>query len=135
MALTTLGLAFAVPVGWTQQLPPSTQRADSQAWRAIDQRIQLVWSEFCALLRAGDIEGALQYVAEGGPREQYAEVLRSLAAAVRQLPRSWSEAKMIDAFGKYARYSLVVTDENGDRLLHELVFVRDDDGRWLLSSL
>ncbi len=132
--LIVFGFVFGAPDAWTQQPVPSTRETDDQAWRAVDQRIQLVWNRFCALLRAGDVESALQYF-EDDSRERYAEVLRSLGGAVRQLPASWSEIKMIQEFGRFARYSVVTTDEAGERRLHELVFVRDEDGRWFLDSL
>ncbi len=133
--LIPLGFALGSPVVWTQQaVPPSNQGTEDEASRAVDQQIHLVWSGFCALLRAGDAQSALQYF-DDDSRERYAAVFRDLGLAVRQLPRSWSEIKMIWTVGNFARYSVVTTDENGERSLHELVFIRVEDGRWFLSSL
>jgi hypothetical protein len=90
--------------------------------------------QFCVLLRAGDVESALQYFVEGDSRESYSEVFRNMGDAVRQTPESWSEIEMIDEFGNFARYVLIRT-KDGERRMHERVFAQDQDGKWFLSSL
>ena len=126
--------ALALSPSQAQDAPPSRRDTADEAWRVVDQQIQLVWSEFCALLRAGDVNSALQYF-EDGSRERYRETLRSMGDGVRQLPQSWSEIHMIEEFRPYARYALIRTNENGERRLHEVLFYRDQEGRWWLSSL
>jgi hypothetical protein len=117
-----------------QDAAPSSGVVDNRSWELVDQQIQLVWSEFCALLRAGDVESAMQYFIEGDSRERYSEVFRNMGTAVRQWPESLSEIQMIDEFGNFARY-VVVRTKDGERRMHEVLFVQGQDAKWFLSSL
>jgi hypothetical protein len=125
---------FATWNALAQDVVPREQ-ADDQAWRAVDAQIQLVWSGFCSLLRAGDINGALEYFAAGKARARYAEAFSNAGDYARQLPESWGEIKMIEEFYPFVSYSLFGKNAEGERRMYTVIFYRDQRGQWFIESL
>jgi hypothetical protein len=124
-----IGLACVPWSVWSQETSPSTD----DGWKVRDQQIQLVWTQFCDLLRSGDLNSAVLYFTEES-RDRYVEAFRGMGDSVRNLPDSWSELRMIEEFGPFASYSLIRTND-GERRLHFVTFYRDEKGQWFLSSL
>jgi hypothetical protein len=125
---------FATWSALAQDVVPR-EEADDQAWRAVDAKIQLVWSGFCSLLRAGNISGALEYFAEGKSRARYAEAFNNAGDSARQLPESWGEIKMIEEFYPFISYSLIGKNADGERRMYTVIFYRDQQGQWFIDSL
>src|SRR6187551_1901418 len=94
--LLTLGCVPSIL--WPQEI---TSPTDDDGWKVRDQQIQLMWKEFCDLLRSGDLNSAMLHFTEAS-RDQYLEAFRSMGDAVRKLPDTWSEPQMIEEFGNYA---------------------------------
>jgi hypothetical protein len=132
-ALTTTGLYYiSVDVddagGTTHTDTVAVQVLDRQA---LDALLQAKWSAMKACLAAGDIEGALSYLAIGN-RPVFEYNFNQLKDHLGEIVAGMQSVTLVKAMDNIAEYNLV-GEQNGQSFSFYLLFEKDGHGIWRIK--
>lgn len=98
---------------------------------ALDASLQAKWSAMKEALRGGDIGKALDSIALSD-RAGYLPLLTALGPQLSNIGRILTDISPVSFDGNRAEYQMVRID-NGIRISHFILFVKDGDGIWRLK--
>lgn len=98
---------------------------------ALDASLQGKWSGMKDALRRGDIGKALDSIARSD-REGYLRLLTALGPQLSNIDRILTDISPVSFDGDRAEYQMIRID-NGIRISHFILFVKDGDGIWRLK--
>jgi len=99
----------------------------------MDLALLFVWDRFLDALRRSDVDGATAFFAED-TRPRYRDVLLQLGDRMPEAADAWSRPRPVSVSGRIAQF-LVTQQLDGANSGYILVFVRTEEGYWLISSL
>lgn len=98
---------------------------------ALDASLQAKWSTMKDVLRRGDISKTLDAIALSD-REGYLPLLTALGPQLGNIDRILTEISPVSFDGDRAEYQMIRVDD-GIRISHFILFVKDADGIWRLK--
>lgn len=98
---------------------------------ALDASLQAKWSAMKDALRSGDIDKALGSIALGD-REGYLTLLTALGPQLSRIDTILTDISPVSFDGDRAEHQMIRID-NGIRISHFILFVKDADGIWRLK--
>lgn len=127
------GLYFPTATITDAQGHQVTTRALIQVYdqAALNTSLQAKWAAMKDALRGGDIGKALNFVALND-REGYIPLLTALGPQLSNIDRILTDISAVSFDGDRAEYQMIRVD-NGVRISHFVLFVKDLDGIWRLK--
>jgi hypothetical protein len=131
----TPGLWFPVVRAWDIEGVPylGTTVVHVESPEEVTARVQRVWSSFTGRLQAGDVEGALTYLAPA-IHERFRRVFEALGPSLPSVAAGFSQLEVLDQVGDIAEAAIVQV-ENGVQMLYFVYLHRDGLGRWLIEEM
>ena len=96
-------------------------------------RFQGLWTSLKARLQAGDVPGALAYLAPT-LRPRFETVFAQLDANLPAIAASLGTLEVLEQVDELAE-TVIVQQENGVPMLYFIYFRRDSLGRWLIEEM
>ena len=127
------GLYFPTATITDAQGHQVTTRALIQVYdqAALNTSLQAKWAAMKDALRGGDIGKALNFVALND-REGYIPLLTALGPQLSNIDRILTDISAVSFDGDRAEHQMIRVD-NGIRISHFILFVKDGDGIWRLK--
>jgi hypothetical protein len=98
-----------------------------------DTIIQKKWQQFKSALRAGDVAGALLFIALD-ERTEFQGVFLNLTVPLSSIDQVLTNIQFVQARGYTVEYEMLRTD-GGTQFCYSVRFVLDKDGVWRIRDL
>jgi hypothetical protein len=98
----------------------------------LDVMLQAKWAGMKDALRAGDIQGALIYIAEES-RERYQEIFTVISSELFQIDSFLTDINLLTVERNQAEFQMLRISQ-GVEVSFYVLFVRDNDGIWRLRT-
>lgn len=95
---------------------------------------KLTWSNFIKRMAAGDVDTALNFIAEEH-RENARVAMGSVTADPVSFAASIRRFEIVEEVGGFVRAVVVVSEQSFGDMAYFLTFAKDDDGVWRIVSL
>jgi hypothetical protein len=132
---TTPGLWFPVVRAYDIDGFPAlaTTVVHVESPEAVTARVQRVWSGFTGRLQAGDVEGALTYLAPV-IHDRFRRVFQALGPSLPAVAAGFGQLEVLDLVGDIAEAAIIQV-ENGVPMLYFVYLHRDGLGQWLIEEM
>jgi sugar lactone lactonase YvrE len=131
----TPGLWFPVVRAWDAEWTPhvATTVVHVEDPQAVTARVQRVWAGLTGRLRAGDVDGALTYLAPA-IHARFRRVFEALGPVLPAVAAGFGQLEVLEQVGDIAEAAIVQV-ENGVPMLYFVYLHRDGLGRWLIEEM